>query len=347
MLDAYYTPPQLALAMAHVGLKRMPQPRAMIDIACGTGALLAAIADRTPTTQVLGFDLDKSIVAALVIDKPSWSISNADALSAASRSQSPISALWGQIDLAVLNPPFSCRGQRTLMVNVNGLDIRCSPHMAFVLVSIEALRSGGRLVAILPASAHTLMRDKRAWSIVDHACTTAISHRFPRGSFPRVSAATELHVIDKLHGMKDTIEDTSIESDACCCERPVRGWLQMHSLTRDSSGIHLVHTSNLVDGKIDIDFSLRVLTSRSLAGPAVLLPRVGKPDPHKVVVHHGEPIALSDCVFGVPCMSKEDAESLRYRIVESWHRFELRYGGSCAPHLTLSMLRAALCEINR
>lgn len=333
--------------MARVGLEQRPVPDTAIDIACGDGALLTAVAQESPCTQILGFDLDSLTVRSLAAQRPGWSITAVDALSAAARSQSHVLGLWGEIDLAVLNPPFSCRGQRTLAPYINNLNVQCSPHMAFTLVAIEALRLGGRLVAILPAGAYTIIRDKKAWSIVQQACSISIGCSFPRGSFPGVAASTEMHVINKARELADPGDASLDTASRCKCVMPVRGWQQIHSLTESSNGIRLVHTSHLANGKIDIDRALRIKTSRSLTAPAVLLPRVGKPNPNKVAVHYGEPIALSDCVFAIPCASEFSAELLRQRIVDSWHVLEARYAGSCAPHLTLTMLRSALCEMQQ
>lgn len=344
-LDAHYTPLELAAAIAEVGLECMAMPNAVIDIACGDGALLEAVTQQSESTQAFGIDRDRSIVVSLARRRPSWSISTGDALSPSSVLRSHVSKMWGEIDLAVLNPPFSCRGPRTIEVTLNGSKMRCSPHMAFVLAAMSALSPTGRLVTILPAGARMLVRDESAWGLIGQSCTPAIRLRYPRGSFPKVTASTELHVIDRKGEWIAPAKLPTPPALSCNCLGPIRGWLQMHSVTDDPDGCVLVHTSNLVDGKIQMASTRRVVTWRFLSGPAVLLPRVGKPNPSKVTVHRAGAVALSDCVFAVPCTSIRQAERLRKRIRESWQVIEVRYTGSCAPHLTLSNLRAALCRI--
>ena len=344
-LDAHYTPLELAAAIAEVGLERPAQPNAVIDVTCGNGALLEAVTQRSPATQPFGIDRDRSIAVSLARRRPNWSISTGDALSPASVARLRASRMWGEIDLSVLNPPFSCRGQRTIEVTVNGSKIRCSPHMAFVFAAMSALSPTGRLVSILPSGARMLVRDELAWSLIDRSCTSAIRFGYPRGSFPKVTASTELHVMDRKGEWTNPTRLARRPAPSCNCLSPIRGWLQMHSVTDVPGGCMLIHTSNLVNGKIEMDSMRRVATLRFLSGPAVLLPRVGKPNPSKVTVHRTGTVALSDCVFAVPCTSTRHAERLHKTIEESWQVIEDRYTGSCAPHLTLANLRAALCRL--
>lgn len=344
-VDPHYTPSSLAVSMAAIGLERNAQPDRVVDIACGDGALLEAIAQRTKTCQVYGIDVDDSTVVSLSQRRPDWFLSTADALSPISMARSRAFDVWGMFDLSLLNPPFSCRGQRTLPVRLDGFSLRCSPHMAFVLVAISSLSLGGRLVAILPSGARRIVRDSVAWNAVDVSCTAIIRSVYPQRSFPKVSAGTELHVIDRERSWLEPAGTCAVSAEPCSCYAPIRGWLQMHSVVEDAEGPLLVHSSNLVDGEILVDSMKRVATSRSLAAPAVLLPRVGRPNRLKVTVHRSGEIALSDCVFGIPCMSIRHAERLSARLKQSWQVVEEQYKGSCAPHLTLSSLRSGLCRI--
>lgn len=343
--DVHYTPLDLAAAMAEVGLECVAMPNAVIDIACGDGALLDAVTQHSGSIQAFGIDRDRSIVVSLAQRQPGWFISTGDALCPVSVSRSYAGKMWGKIDLAILNPPFSCRGPRTVEVAFNSSMMRCSPHMAFVLTALSALSPAGRLVSILPTDARMLIRDEIAWTLVDRSCTSEIRYRYPRGSFPKVSASTELHVIDRQGEWTGAAELPVPRVPSCKCVAPIRGWLQMHSVTDDPDGCLLVHTSNLVNGNIQVDSTRRVATRRFLSAPAVLLPRVGQPNPSKVAIHRFGTVALSDCVFAIPCTSIRHAEQLRRKIRESWQVIEDRYKGSCAPHLTLSNLRAALCRL--
>ena len=345
MVDPYYTPSNLAISMATLGLGNQKRPNSVLDIACGAGALLDAIMQMAGPCPIYGIDVDDSTVATLTQRRPDWLLSAADALSRVSVARSQASKMWGRFDLSVLNPPFSCRGPRTVEVVVDDFQLRCSPHMAFVLTSISALSLGGRLVAILPAGARRIVRDAAAWAAIDGACKAVIGCKNGRYSFPKVAASTEIHVIDRERSWLEPSDARFQSSEFCKCYQPVRGWLQMHSVVEDTEGPLLVHSSNLANGDILVGSMKRVVTSRSLMAPAVLLPRVGKPNRLKVAIHRSGEVALSDCVFGVPCVSIQEAERLSARLKRSWQVIEDRYTGSCAPHLTLSNLRSGLCWI--
>ena len=344
-VDAHYTPSSLAESMATVGLEKAKRPNTVIDIACGDGSLLDAVIQKTGPCRTYGIDVDDSTVAALTQRRPDWLLSSADGLSPVAVARSQASEMWGGFDLSVLNPPFSCRGQRTVEVPLDDFLMRCSPHMAFVLVSISALSLGGRLVAILPAGARRLVRDWAAWETIDRSCTAVIRSEYPRDSFPKVAASTEMHVIDRERAWLEPADTCTSSSELCNCYEPIRGWLQMHSVVEDTEGSLLVHSSNLANGEILVGSMKRVASSRLLTAPAVLLPRVGKPNRLKVAIHRSGELALSDCVFGVPCISIQQAERLSARLKQSWQVIEDRYTGSCAPHLTLSNLRSGLCWI--
>lgn len=344
--DAHYTPRTLAAEMADVGLELDSYPREVIDIACGDGALLSAVAARAPCAHIVGIDIDRSAAQALVRRFPYWSISTANALSSSSRSQTPAAATWGSVDLAVLNPPFSCRGQRTVPVNLDGVEIRCSPHMAFALVALQSLSPSGRMVAILPAGARRLVRDQAAWAAVDQSCVASVRSTYKRHAFPGVTASTELHVIDRRKQWAGAVELPAKPDLPCDCPQPVRGWQQIHSAVECRDGLPLVHSTHLVDGCVKTDLTVSVSSTRKLTAPAVLLPRVGKPNSSKIAVLVQSEIVLSDCVFAIPCTSLQGAEQLRARMLAAWPEIEGQYGGSCAPHLTLEGLRSVLCRLD-
>src|SRR5262245_20206060 len=58
-LGSVYTPPLLAKWVAQLLLRLTgPNPRTIWDLACGEGALLDAIAQQSPGTQLVGCDID-------------------------------------------------------------------------------------------------------------------------------------------------------------------------------------------------------------------------------------------------------------------------------------------------
>src|SRR5688572_28975157 len=143
MLDRYYTPPQIATRL----LEGITGDQGHIsDFAAGGGSLLEAAAQHWPRAEVLGTDRDCLAVRALRIKYPLWHVGRCDLLNARSRSASPILArASGNVDLLLLNPPFSCRGGQRFSLEFDGQRITCSRAAAFIATGLGYLRKGGRM----------------------------------------------------------------------------------------------------------------------------------------------------------------------------------------------------------
>jgi hypothetical protein len=112
----------------------------------------------------------------------------------------------------------------------------------------------------------------------------------------------------------------------------VRGAIPVHKATNGLAGPNwpVVHTTNLRDSRVkDIHMWLRD-SHRYAAGPAVLLPRVGKPNFEKFVVYRSrQRLVLSDCVYALLCESTADAERLHGRLGGAWEEIvEKAYDGT-------------------
>ena len=78
-------------------------------------------------------------------------------------------------------------------------------------------------------------------------------------------------------------------------------------------------------------------------GPAVLLPRVGRPSVEKIaVLDNGVGVAISDCVIALACASDTAALEVRGRLVQKWPRLEQLYTGTGAPYLTVESIHKLL-----
>lgn len=345
MIDPFYTPDSVAHELAAAGLASQPTATAplVVDVAAGHGSLLAAVASIRPKAEIFGGDLDPSAVRELRRRGPDWRVGRVDALNPRSVAQSVVSAAWGTYDLAVANPPFSCRGQRTIEVTTMGSTVRCSPGVAFMLVSLSAVRTGGAVAAVLPADAAQLVRDQDAWSLIHRHALVSVGPTWARGTFAGAVPATQLVLLQRRGNGAGRVEVTDPPATKPGVEgwSLTRGWLHMHMVEADQGGVPLIHTTDLTT-EIGLDRLRRVRSGRSVTGPAVLLPRVGKPDPGKVSVLRGGPVALSDCVFAVHMPTTGSAQKLASELVDRWKAVEGAYLGPCAPHMTLARLRTVL-----
>jgi hypothetical protein len=120
-----------------------------------------------------------------------------------------------------------------------------------------------------------------------------------------------------------------------------RGNVQMHSIQRfeSKSGVPLVHTTNMTAGSLNLEGAPEVNgAARQIAGPAILIPRVGFPDRRKLVLlDPGRVVALSDCVIAIsgPTRSIHGTWSV---LNSGWDSLASLYAGSCAPFVTLAGL---------
>ncbi len=109
---------------------------------------------------------------------------------------------------------------------------------------------------------------------------------------------------------------------------------------------HFVHTTNLLNGHVI--FGNRYLNdaTRVVTGPAILLPRIGKPDPRKIcLLTSKKAVVLSDCVYAIKTGSVAVSRTLMRDLLNNWSRLRDSFGGTCAPYLTYDGLAKILYEL--
>ena len=129
-LGAFHTPPDVAARLAEAA--EPTDADTVLDPACGTGALLAAAADKAGAASLIGLEADPRSAALAALNLPAAAIHHVDALTAP----------WPTASVIVTNPPFG-RGREAEFVR------RC----------VQALPVGGRLWAIVPRG---LLTNRRA-----------------------------------------------------------------------------------------------------------------------------------------------------------------------------------------
>jgi predicted RNA methylase len=147
--DRYETPPELVAKM----ICCVPDIRYQLiaDFSVGDGTLLAAAAEKWPSSLLLGTDVDRRAVSRLRRKYPNWIVSRCDFLRRESRDRcQALRRFSSRLSLILLNPPFSGKGGTRWNCALHGKDFDCSQALAFALTSLSFLDSGGHLVAILP-----------------------------------------------------------------------------------------------------------------------------------------------------------------------------------------------------
>lgn len=318
----------------------------MGDFAAGDGELLRAAQERWADAALVAADIDPSTVGRLRKRHPTWSTSRCDFTNPRSRAKAGgLRRAHGTFDVIALNPPFSFRGGTKRSVRIGESVVSCSPPLAFVADAVGYLRAGGQLVAILPHGTLMSEKDRAARSMLAEAYGFEVVRTCARGTF---STCTPRTVIVRI-GTGATsgvclppvvpVEDGRRRIGVVSMKRgrvPVR--------TAVPVGLPLVHTTNMRDGVLGRLEHAADLRSEPLIGPAVLIPRVGKPMVTKVVLMDPShpPAVLSDCVLAVECSTPGAARTLQAALVENWSAVEAAYGGTCARYLTLGSLQRLL-----
>jgi hypothetical protein len=343
-VDNFRTPAHVAEDM--LSAVRFEQFDLLADFAAGDGALLAFAKKLWPRAKVLAIDVRHGAISRLKSRYPGWSLACGDFLNGLPRrSVGPLGRLLGRKTLALLNPPFSCRGGTFCSVAFYGAEIRCGLALAFVLQASTMLSPESDIVAVLPSGSLRSQKDQAAWAVLREQFVVKVLNQYGRFTFKNCFPRTVIvHFGSRTRHTDDAAPGEQVVNGSEYREPLIRGWVQMH--TRHSRVgrrlLPLLHSTDLRDGKVGCS-NQRVRSDRKLDGFAVLVPRVGQPRKDKIVVWGARrAVALSDCVIAIPCADLVQAELLRDAICGRWHDLDQCYCGTGARCITLVRLRIFL-----
>lgn len=347
-LDRYYTPE----AVARSALERADLPNLPIvcaDSTCGTGRLLEAANDVFGLVKCVGIDRDKQAIANLRRRNPSWALAVGDLLNKRHYKKTFSAIIPKQVDLLVLNPPFSQGQKKSVDVIYGPKQFKATIAMAHLLKSFELFNPSHGAVAIVPESLLYSETDAIARAaLMEKYCFRQIAELASctfRGARARASVVQISSVEDQIiqNGSRVLGKKVSVSL--------IRGGLPVHVMKEASRGVPYVHTTdirNVVNGATRSCFHRTAdIAKGRIAGWAILIPRVGMPEPGLVTALRFEnPVQLSDCVIALSCCSKTVAVEVEERIRASWDDFRSIYRGTGARYLTLSRLRTWLAARN-
>jgi hypothetical protein len=350
-LDDHYTPIELArIAVNHVRLRR---PGVIADMAAGEGSLLLEAARRWPSARIIATDIDRATVSRLQsAGDERWRVGRCDFLATKSRAASDLLRdVRGHVALLLLNPPFSCRGGSYKLVDSSDDTIRASVAMAFLLVGLEYLSPSGQAVAILPAGSLHNKRDECAWRYIRTRFMVRELAHWDKTAFPNCAASSVLvkltpHKPNSGAGVFRRRRSRKRHPKALASAVIVRGTCPIHEIPDGAQGPTLVHYTDLRNATVILNGHRGHGDHRCVAGPAVLLPRVGRVTPHKVaLLTSPRRVMISDCVIGLKTESVGAARRVRKLLVDHFEVLARYYVGTGAPHITLDRLREALRRV--
>lgn len=347
-MDRIYTPPPLAAKLIeHVRIKR---PSRIADFAAGDGELLRAARQRWTRSTFIATDINPASVSLIRRNEPYWLVGRCDFLSAISRARCrALAGVVGRVSLALLNPPFTCRGGSSWYTQLRGRELRSGLAMAFMITAIPYLSRGGEMIAVLPAGCLRNERDEQAWAFLREIGQVDVLAENGHDTFPGFSPRTV--VVRFTNGPCAASAVSPTKSDGRIVMFPsiplevVRGRVSMNTLNGDHPEVTrpLVHSTELEEGGVNLTRRTVDGAYRSVPGPSVLLPRVGRPSRLKIHTYKGRgSIVISDCVIALKCRTTAEAEVVRQTLLENWDEVERHYAGTGARHLTVRTLSRLL-----
>jgi tRNA1(Val) A37 N6-methylase TrmN6 len=350
-MDAFYTPVGLARKMVQcVTLKKV---ETVVDFAAGNGELLRAAQGRWPAAKFIAAEINELTVRELRLNYPTWQVFHSDFTSAGPENSPELfHDLINGAAVILLNPPFSCRGGTLYTEHVGEYTVRASYGLAFIIRALRHMSPSGELIALLPSGSLSTEKDAVSWQRLKCDFHVSTYSKNNENTFRDCSAETVIVRFRrrsspiKVRKPRGHIPGRVIRVSAAVSVKLFRGKLSMNeALNGTPETVPLVHTTDLSDNFPLWKREVRS-TYQTISGPAVLIPRVGKPSSSKIkILQFKGPVVLSDCIIALLCNSETDAVVVQHSIIQNWVHFRKLYNGTCAKFITLNSVQKFLLAV--
>jgi len=342
--DSYYSPAEVTNVIEEsLGGGVL---RTALDSNCGGGALLDVVERVYPNTSCIGIDYDELAIRKLRKRRPHWTLVQGDSLSL--QTWQFLLPQASNVDLAVLNPPFSMGAAKGLLYNFRGNELRCSLAMAHVLGAIQNGRPKN-ILAVLPASLLVSEIDAYGRAAVEIDYDVESIAAFKNSVFRGTRASSVLVRMTQkqnkrsgnLHRLNDRVQLSTTKL--------VRGGLPVFEAKRMQGGIPYIHSTDLkylIDGNWNQINLVQPLGRGTVGGPVILLPRVGIPLVQNLKPFHLPLVQLSDCVIALQFKTFEHAQNACVIVKKNWESLLGIYVGTGARYLTVNRLSAWLASVD-
>ncbi len=336
--DSYYTPKILAEKL--ISFSSEYSYKTVADFCVGDGDLLRAAVTKWPSIKCFGYDISREAIKEVKKQHSKWSLTRLDFLDVNARSK--VKSLNKKFDLLLLNPPFSCIGGTIHSVEFENEKYSASTAMCFLINSLQYLETNGRLYAILPKSIAYSQKDQKLWCILEKKYNLCILEepgiKYFKDCTPNV-------ILVSINDYSQSQRQKNFERIPLEFENVevFRGKLSMNTVEIHRGEDKLVHSTNMINHKLR---SLNIKVSKELSkvsGPALLIPRVGKPIASKIcTIDENETYVLSDCVIAIKMINDQDVNRLFNYLMDNWHIVEQMYNGTGARYVTIEKLEKFL-----
>jgi tRNA1(Val) A37 N6-methylase TrmN6 len=336
--DSFYTPKILADKL--VSFSNEHSFETVADFCVGDGDLLRAAVCKWPLIKCFGYDISKDALKDVKKQHAQWSLAQLDFLDETARIKSK--TLNKKFDLVLLNPPFSCIGGTVHYVEFENEKFSASTAMCFLVNSLKYLKSDGKLYAILPRSIAYSQKDHKLWCMLEKKYNLCILEepgvKYFKDCTPNVILVS-LNDHSQIQGQRG-FDRISLDFQNM---EVFRGKLSMNTVSQHKGKDRLVHSTNMINHKLR---NLNQKVNKELSkvtGPALLIPRVGKPIASKIcIINESDTYVLSDCVIAIKMKDVVEVKRLFNYLIDNWHDVEQMYNGTGARYITVEKLRKFL-----
>jgi tRNA1(Val) A37 N6-methylase TrmN6 len=340
MKDSFYTPKILADKL--VGYIKKKSFTTAVDFCVGDGELIRSAKSRWPEIECFGFDISQQAINQTRLNHPDWYLSQLDFLDNIAREESEILQVRPKYDLILLNPPFSCKGGTMHNIVFEGRNFSVSTAMKFLIIALQYVSRDGVMYAILPTSTAYSQKDKALWLLLEKKYNLSIleepQYQYFKECAPNVILVS-LNDFSQISKYKNVSRIPLEFNDL----KVLRGKLSMNLIGPNKGKYFLVHSTNLKNNSL-VNLSLKQTNIISVVtGPAILIPRVGKPNISKIcIIKPQETYVISDCIIAIKTSKIKDTELLYRYIIDNWPLVEDMYKGTGAKYITIEKLNQFL-----
>lgn len=343
-IDQYFTQPWLAESL--MKLVRVRSVDRIADFAAGDGSLLKFAGERWPSAQLIAVDRDSTVLGRLAKMVANVDMHCLDFLEA--EYTNFVDRIGGNLDLVLLNPPFSVLG-RSLCREKNGDgELLLSPAAAFIWRAMVYLRKGGQLIAIVP---HGLLVSQRDFPVIEwlreNHDFSIIEDNITKAFFG-ADVRCAIISVKKCGGSVATVGKKSVSSGLVVTRGKVEHVGTRGRNFRGKDSLEVIHTTNLKSGSLDGRYATIKKSAENGfdKGALVVLPRVGRPSLGKVVlIEDGGQRAFTKCIIAIECGTPEKARDVYAAIVSNWEVVRLSFGGTGAQYTTIDRVHQMLIDL--
>jgi predicted RNA methylase len=336
-LDQFYTPASLADRL--VGHCDLVSVSSIADFAAGAGSLLTAALRRWPAAELYANDIDQSAVA---LGSPAIKYSsNQNFLADDYELQWPLLGF----DLIILNPPFS----QTPVTRANASVLGCSRALSFVRKALRYLNEGGQVIALLPSIVLTSLQDRAVLNSLYSEFAVEVIVPPTRKMFVRADVSV---CALKISRHPASVNGTAVVPNLVLNELPWkigRGRVSVARANRiETPENGWVHTTSLEGNVVSRRYILPPRSNVSEGCPkgSILLPRVGRPVPEKIVMLESDvEEVVSDCVIWIKSTDHPATRKLYEGMLEKFDTLRRLYCGTGAGFITYQRLNSFLSSI--